>query len=547
MKRKGILALLLSTALFGSLLSGCASPSKEAEGDKPEDAPAAKAGVPDYMNPVGEYPIVKEKIKIRVMGKKDPGGPEWGDLEIFKRLAEKTNIELEFELSEGDTFNEQKNIALVGGEYADIILRGADKTDEETYGPQGVFLDLTDLIDQYAPNLKALMAKDPSIKASITSMDGKIYGLPYIFNTSTTQGHLGFFDSQWMKNAGIGKEPATTDELYEMLKAFKEKDANGNGDPGDEIPFSAVGLNAFQQLLMPAFTGLTGGIGFDVNEAGEVVYVPAMKEYKDFLVYTNKLYKEGLIDPEFTTQTSQQWQAKVKGNLVGIYNASPTLLDAETTKTEQLSLAPLTSPVNDKKVVRLPFNLYTSKAIITDKCKHPEAAMRLLDMFYATEENAVDGFSGNTVFLGYEGEHWKYTDDSKSQYEWIAPVTGFGDINKSVSVNMELPGYLNFMAMPANNPLMEMKVTQVQEKQVPYYKDAYPVNARFTAEESEKGNVIENDLYTYVTLMTTKFIIGEEPLDKFDSYIATLDKMGLQDLIKIKTDALNRWNEALKK
>ncbi|SMF75451.1 carbohydrate ABC transporter substrate-binding protein, CUT1 family (TC 3.A.1.1.-) [Paenibacillus uliginis N3/975] len=546
MKKKSMLALLLSTILFGSLLSGCASPEKEAEGNNSENTPGVEAGLPDYLNPVGEYPITKEKIKIKVMGKKDPGGSDWGELEIFKRLAEKTNIELEFELSEGDSFNEQKNIALVGGEYADIILRGADKTDEETYGPQGVFLDLTNLIDQYAPNLKALMEKDPVIKASITSMDGKIYGLPYIFNTSMTQGHLGFFDSQWMKNVGIEKVPTTTDELYEMLKAFKEKDANGNGDLSDEIPFSAVGLNAFQQLLVPAFTGLTGGIGFDVNDAGEVVYVPAMKEYKDFLIYTNKLYKEGLIDPEFTTQTSQQWQAKVKGGLVGIYNASPTVLDPEAAKSEQLSLGPLTSPVNDKKVVRSPFNLYTSKAIITDKAKHPEAAMRLLDMFYATEDKAVDGFSGNTIFVGYEGEHWKYTDDTKAQYEWIDPITGFGDINKSISVNMELPGYLDFIAMPANNPLMEMKVTQVKEKQVPYYRDAYPVNARFTAKESEKGNVIENDLFTYVTLMTTKFIIGEESLDNFDSYIATLDKMGLQELLTIKTDALKRWNESLK-
>ena len=30
--------------------------------------------------------------------------------------------------------------------------------------------------------------------------------------------------------------PTTIDEYYEVLKAFKEQDANGNGDPDDEIP-----------------------------------------------------------------------------------------------------------------------------------------------------------------------------------------------------------------------------------------------------------------------------------------------------------------------
>jgi len=546
--RKGLAVVLSSILLLGSVVGCSSSPSSEEPkpSTSPDSGAVATTGVPDYMNPVGEYPITKEKITLTVMGKKDPGGADWGNLEVFKRLAAKTNIELKFELAEGDTFNEKKNIALVGGEYADIILRGGEKTDEETYGPQGVFIDMTDLIDKYAPNLKSLIEKEPVVKASITSMDGKIYGLPYYFKTATTQGHLSFFDSQWMKNVGIDKAPTNTDELYTMLKAFKEKDANGNGDPNDEIPFSNVGLNAIQNLLIPAFTGMTGGIGFDVNDAGEVVYVPALPEYKDFLAYTNKLYSEGLLDSEFSTQTSQQWQAKVKGGLVGVYNASPTLLDPATTKTEQISLAPLTSPKNDKRVVRAPFDLYTSKAIITDKCKYPEAAMRLLDMFYATKDNAVDGFYGNTLFVGYEGEHWKYSDDTKTKYEWMAPFTGFGDINKSVSVNMELPGLLNFTAMPANNPLMEMKVTQVNENQVPYYRDAFPVNARFTTEESEKGNVIENDLYTYVTLMTTKFIIGEESLDKFDSYIETLNKTGLQNLLDIKRAALKRWNEAIK-
>ncbi|WMT41297.1 extracellular solute-binding protein [Paenibacillus sp. D2_2] len=537
-------ALFMVTILVLASLMGCSTSTKD-NPSASNNKEGTDAG-PDYLNPVGVYPITKEKITLTVLGMKDPGGTDWSELEIFKRLAEKTNIELKFELAEEDTFNEKKNIALVGGEYPDIILRGGEKIDEETYGPQGIFLDLTDLIDKYAPNFKALLDKKPVVKASVTSMDGKIYGLPYYFKTATTQGHLGFFDSQWMKNVGIETPPTTTDELYEMLKAFKEKDANGNGDPNDEIPFSGVGLTAFQNLLIPAFTGMTGGIGFDVNDAGEVVYVPAMPEYKEALAYTNKLYKEGLIDREFSTQTSQQWQAKIKGGLVGVYNGSPTLLDPETTKTEQLSLVPLTSPTNDKRVVKTPDYLYTSRGIITNKCKYPEAAMRLLDMFYATEENAVDGFYGNTVFLGYEEEQWKYTDDSKTHYEWIEPTTGFADINKSVSVNMGLPGLLEFPAIPANYPLMENKVNQVNEKQVPYYRDAYPVNARFTAKESERGNVIENDLFTYVNMMTTKFIIGEESLDNFNNYLATLDKIGLPELIEIKTAALQRWNEAIK-
>ena len=548
MKLKQMLSLGLTAALTVGMLAGCGS--SESGQSTANSGSQTTAEESSNVNPVGEYPIVKEPITFKIMGRKDPGAPDWSELEVFKRLSEMTNINFEFEISESGTWTEQKNIALVGGEYGDIILRDDSQatTDEETYGPQGIFLDLTDLIDQYAPNIKAMMEKYPDVKAAMTSLDGKIYGLPYVFHTATVQGHTGFFSEKWMKNVGIDKVPETTDELYEMLKAFKEQDANGNGDPNDEIPFTCVGLTTtIRDLLIPAFTGLPDGLSFNVDDDGNVVYAPATAEYKDFLLYANKLYEEGLLDVEFSTQTSQQWQAKVKADQCGVYSGSPTTLDPSVTD-NQLSLPPLTSPTNDEKVVKQPLYLYPGRAFITDKCQDPVAAIRLLDMFYATEENAVEGFCGTTLFAGYEGEHWQYTDDTKTAYEWIDPITGFGDINQTVSVNMELPGLLEFEATPVGSPLMEMKCEQVKEMQAPYYnlKNAYPSNARFTAEESERGNVIENDLYNQVVMMTTKFITGDADIESgWEDYLASLDQIGLPELLEIKEAAMDRWNAAI--
>ena len=550
MKLKKLASLAMTGVLCVSMLAACGGSSSSAAVSGSAASGSASAEGTGNVTPVGEYPIVNEPITFKIMGRKDAGAPDWSELEIFKRLTEITNINFEFEVSEADTWTEQKNIALVGGEYGDIILRDDANaiTDEETYGPQGVFIDLTNLIDQYAPNIKAMMDANPDVKAAMTSMDGKIYGLPYVFHTATVQGHAGFFSEEWMKNVGIDKVPETTDELYDMLVAFKEQDANGNGDPSDEIPFTCVGLTTtIRDLLIPAFTGLPDGLSFNLDDEGKVVYAPATEEYKEFLKYANKLYSEGLLDPEFSTQTAQQWQAKVTSGQCGVYSGSPTALDASTTA-QQLSLPPLTSATNDEKVVKQPFYLYPGRAFITDKCSDPVAAIRLLDMFYATEENAVEGFCGTTLFAGYEGEHWQYTDDTKTAYEWIEPITGFGDINQTVSVTSELPGYLNFTATPSGNPLMEMKCVQVKEMQEPYYntKNAYPSNARFTAEESERGNVIENDLYTQVALMTTKFIVGEVDIEAgWEDYLASLEQIGLSELIEIKEAALARWNEAI--
>ena len=193
------------------------------------------------------------------MGRKDAGAPDWSELEIFKRLTEITNINFEFEVSEAGTWTEQKNIALVGGEYGDIILRDDANaiTDEETYGPQGVFIDLTDLIDQYAPNIKANDGREPGCQSGHDEHGRQNLRPAVCVPHSHRAGPpAGFFSEEWMKNVGVDKVPETTDELYDMLVAFKEQDANGNGDPSDEIPFTCVGLTTTIRDL--AHSGLYG-------------------------------------------------------------------------------------------------------------------------------------------------------------------------------------------------------------------------------------------------------------------------------------------------
>ena len=52
----------------------------------------------------------------------------------------------------------------------------------------------------------------------------------------------------WLDKLGLDI-PETTEEFYQMLKAFKEQDPNGNG-VADEIPFSATpgGARGFHSL-----------------------------------------------------------------------------------------------------------------------------------------------------------------------------------------------------------------------------------------------------------------------------------------------------------
>ena len=173
--------------------------------------------------------------------------------------------------------------------------------------------------------------------------------------------------------------------------------------------------------------------------------------------------------------------------------------------------------------------------------------MRWLDLWYATDDEAVEGFSGNAIFAGIEGETWKYTDEAKEHYEFIDPIKSFDDINTSVSVNMYMPAFTQFMAGPTaeSNPRMDMKVTGVRENQNPSRQEVYP-QARMTNEEATKAGRLETDLLNYVLEMSAKFVSGEESLDNFDAYLERLNAIGLEDYLKIKTDAYDRWAKAAK-
>ncbi len=544
MNKKRVVALLLALGMAGSLLAGCSNDTQNQGNDGGSDVIKN-----DVVNKEG-LPIANEKITITAMGCKDPGAAEWNDLSLFQKAEEKTNIHFEFELAETNSYSEKKNLKLASNQYPDMFLRSQSfmtQTDEETYGSQGTFIDLTPYIEAYAPNVQKRFEEHPELKAASTSLDGKIYGLASYMETSMLNPHLAFVDQAWLDKCGITELPSTVDEFYDMLVKFKNTDCDGDGDATNQVPLTAMatknGWDHLEWFLMPAFTGTCTGLSVDVKD-GEVVYAPALPEFKEYLAFLNKLWNENLLDHDFATQTQQQFLAKGKSGKVGVANMSPTALDEGP---KYVSLKPLTSEWNSTPVVRTVNPITTGSAVITDNCKYPDAAMRWLDLWYATDDEAVEGFSGNAIFAGIEGETWKYTDDSKEYYEFIDPIKSFDDINTSVSVNMYMPAFTQFMAGPTaeSNPRMDMKVTGVRENQNPYRKEVYP-QARMTNEEATKAGRLETDLLNYVLEMSAKFVSGEESLDNFDAYLERLNAIGLEDYLKIKTDAYDRWAKAAK-
>lgn len=309
MKIKKIVSMAVASVMLVGVLSACSSNDKEKNNGAATSEPSASAKVTE----AGTFPIVNEKITLRVMTGANPAVENFDTNAFTKYFEEKTNIHVEWELVPTSMVTEKLNLALASGELPDVIM-SMDVTPEQQalYGQQGVLLPLNDYIEKYGINTKKMFEESSLIKSTITSADGNIYALPApneCYHCSMRQ-KLWIYEP-WLKELGL-EMPTTTDEFYDVLKAFKTKDPNKNGI-ADEIPFSGAPqvsitstlTTSVENFLMNSFTYAPFNRVY-VNDEDKVT-VPFVQEgWKEGLAYLHKLYDEGLMDPQALTRDAAQ-------------------------------------------------------------------------------------------------------------------------------------------------------------------------------------------------------------------------------------------------
>ena len=331
---------------------------------------------------------------------------------FFKEMNEMTNIDFKFKTATSDQYKTQKQLAFGSQELPDVFFGGQFTPAEEIdYGTQGMLIPLEDLIEEHAPNLKKIMEQFPDLKASITAPDGHIYTLPGLDNLSHSMAPLAWMNGYWLDKVKA-ERPNTTEELYELLKNFKENDANGNG-VDDEIPLTASSIAELRYNILPAFgINQTNGIT-EVN--GKVKYAFTQDEYKAYLQYLKRLYDEKLLDQQVFSHTWEQYVAKGAENKVGVFPTWPIVMVgfADVTEAAKYPLLPaLTSDVSNDKVVTQFSEIKRGRAAITNKNKHPEATMRWLDYMYSPEGSIL-------ARLGVEGKNWEWVDEAKTAWQLL--------------------------------------------------------------------------------------------------------------------------------
>ena len=544
MKLRKVTSAVLATAVAASMLVGCGGGTEV----------TSQVG-PDLENavPTEEYWPLKETLNVQMAGVREDEFVSFSECEMFKELEKKTNIHIDWIDWPQSTFKEKRNLAFNGGSLPDAMYGSwiLDPPDVVKYGGEGMLLDFTPYLNEtYMPNFCRILDAIPDLRNRLSTPDGHLYALPTLNQNALPQtDDTLLINTEWL--AKVGKEmPTTIDELYDVLKAFKEAgDLNGNGQ-SDEVPMTfkyAEGNTGLFGLM--GFTGVVSGdkhcrLGM---KDGKPVFVPATDEYKEYMHFLNKLYSEGLLDQEAFTMDNPSYNAKTqtsepKAGVISAWSAEqvngPIPGNDESALGVYQYVAPLQGPNPDVKPIwttRQNFlnrnlSFVISSAVDPEKA---EALVRWADLQYDKDtsvENILgkigvhiqkeEGENNYSKLLNKEGK--TFTNAEKSKY-----------VPNKFAVGWLLDGEANF----TDRKVGPQSKAAADELYKPYQEaEGVHQDVMTTVEEGEELAQLTTDLIPYVDQKAGDFITGKSDIDaEWDAYIAKLDTLGLQRFMELKT------------
>ncbi len=360
------------------------------------------------------------KLRVAVIG--DPAIEDWETNAYVKWLEEKTNIDLSFEVIPEEGAAEKLGLILASGNYPDVFLSvGISDANITKYGiEEKLFLPLSALIDEHGNNIKKLFEAFPGARARMTQLDGEIYSLPDVnicYHCGLRQKY--WINSTWLEKLNLEK-PTTTEEFYNVLVAFRDKDPNGNGEK-DELPMIAnyddgwhtnsdsFVMNAFTYYPLNLRKAITSGaeaFGLYLDGGKVVSCLNDTAGMKEGLSFVNKLVAEGLFYEGSFSQNTAADMIQGEGGQVG--GAAGGYLQFCQTGSDMYKqydyLLPLTGPEGQRNMTSFPHEgVGGNRYVISATCENPEAALRLADLMYSFDAT-IRGYHG--VY----GENWTDPD-----------------------------------------------------------------------------------------------------------------------------------------
>lgn len=436
MKRK-VVSLMLVSAMVAGMLAGCGSDSGSSQGgSSTETGSAAEAS---SSGETADDADDKSPITFEYFNADGKNG-NW-DNPVAKAITEATGVTLDVSYpvaSQGDA-KEDVALMIANDEYPDMIYAKGSATD---LYQAGALIDMTDLIEKYGPNIKKMYGAEME-KLKWSQDDPGIYQLSYAGVNQKTLTTGGSCQIQWAAlKENDYKYPKTLDEYEKMIKSYlaaHPKTEDGLDMIG--ITMSASDWHWMITLGNPA--GLIADASPDngqwiIDDEYNVHYKHVTDEEKEYFKWLCRMYNEGILDPNFATQTDDDYIAKVaSGRVVAITDAEWHYSQCEATLVADGKV--------DQTYVGLPVTLredQVEKALlyqgttvgwgigITKSCEDPVRAIKFLDYLCSDEGQILYhwGIEGENYFLDDDGQPYR-TDEE------VAKAQSDPDYSKNTGID----------------------------------------------------------------------------------------------------------------
>jgi putative aldouronate transport system substrate-binding protein len=345
-----------------------------------------------------------------------------------------------------------------------------------------------------------------------------------------------------------------------MLVAFRDQDANGNGDATDEIPWAGSwsGASAERDPILYAMGyAMSGYLG--VNHNGEtpvIAYVPYEPAFKDYLLFMNDLWNEKLIDQDMFTKSEAEYQAAVLEGKYGFMAMSAPYVYVPDTKDNWIALNAMAKEEGGIRIYpeATPVRSGACAAMIINADADEEVAAALAAL--ADEMYSVEWYgwamygpeAGSDIdYFGYN----HYVEDGVVKYHMPDDMTNEWAFRCTYLTFWEMPGfnalqydpyYQKYAEMYPDTQLGQLFATgnyfedwqpNFIETYQPYYAECMP-NLFFAEEDLDRLNTLKTPLDDYVKSVEAKFITGEMSIEsEYDAFVATLESYGVQEYVDI--------------
>ncbi|WP_314742833.1 extracellular solute-binding protein [Treponema lecithinolyticum] len=467
--------------------------------------------------------------------------------DIYRYAAEKTGISLTGTASKNNTDSKQAfNLMIASGNLPDIISYTI--SDLELLGfKDGAVIDLSDLIEKHAPNIKRFMKEHPRLAKDMYAYNGKIYALPTYYdydklNVTTTI----FIRTDWLKKFNL-KVPSTIEEMEKVLTTIVNGDANGNGKK-DEIGLFGRGTGTQTPLRNSmSMLGARSITSFYIDENGKIQHNVLEPSFKTAVETMASWYKKGLVDKEIFTRgwaardqllptdlgtATFDWPASTSG--YNYRNDTPAGFEFK-------AIPPLRDK-NGKLITKSPKrNTSVSWAWgISATAKDPVAAIKYMDWWFSEEGR-------RTWNWGIEGKHYtmvngkpQFTDYVLKNSENLTPLQVLHKAGAQVSgigvhqdAEYEFATAANAVALEAWKIYMENNGTV---SEIPILK--------FSPEEQAEIAKIKPAIDQTTSEYIQKWILGASDINaEWDTYIKRLKELGLDKFIALYQKAYDRFNK----